>query len=898
LPKILLTIFFAILVFGEVFAQEQANIWYFGSYAGLDFTSGNPVALTNGALSTGEGCATICDNSGHLLFYSDGITIWNRNHTKMPNGTGLFGHPSSTQSCIFVPKPASNTLYYVFTVDAMAGIHGLEYSIVDISADGGLGDVVSKNNLLITPTCEKLTSVQHANGVDFWIIAHDWNSDVFESFLLTAGGVQLPSVKSHSGISNNGNTTNSIGYLTASPNGIKLASVLFNQGLGTQGSVQVFDFNSNTGKITYFNTLNYPGSHPYGVSFSPDNSKLYVGIFSGAKGIFQYDLSSQDTIKIISSEYFIPYQNSFGALQLGPDGKIYIAILSSKSLSVINDPDKSGALCNYNDLSINLGGKLSNLGLPDLVESYFSVLPFSYIANCIGTNSTFTLTNAGAADSVKWNFGDSLSKQNASVAVSASHIYLQAGSYTVSLTSYKKGMPYIYKSLVLIPSPPYLDSTHKVIGICRGGSQTVDFSQKGCSYLWSDSSVLPKYTFKDTGTYWLKISNANCSITDTIKVDYLPVPYAQFKSRTICIGDTLKLDATHPGYTYLWKDGSTSPKYDITKPGDYSLTVSNGSCTYEDDFNVDFVRKPDASYNFKDTFICPGKLLIIDITDDVDGYLTYLWQDGSISPKYIIRQPGHYWVKTNSDACSVTDSFIVKQANGLNPVSWKDTSLCAGESFTLDATQPGVHFLWQDGSQTPTYHVSNEGEYTLKRYNQCDTTNDSIRVKYFTKPILPPWHDTILCKRQNLVLHINSYKANPVWQDGSNDSTYYIHDPGIYKVAVSNICGTASDSIKVGFQDCPFYLYIPNAFTPGNDHHNDIFMPVMDYAPTTYLFSVYNRWGEKLFETIDYKLGWDGKFRNISAPEGAYIYYLYVFSYLDDRYFQKSGMFYLLKPEP
>lgn len=88
-------------------AQNEGNIWYFGASAGLDFNSGVPIALTDGQLNTGEGCSSIADNNGDLLFYTDGMTAYNKNHTIMPNGSGLLGNSSSTQSGIIVKKPGS-----------------------------------------------------------------------------------------------------------------------------------------------------------------------------------------------------------------------------------------------------------------------------------------------------------------------------------------------------------------------------------------------------------------------------------------------------------------------------------------------------------------------------------------------------------------------------------------------------------------------------------------------------------------------------------------------------------------------------------------------------------------------------------------------------------------------
>src|SRR5258705_5903534 len=116
-------------------AQKEANIWYFGHYLGLDFNSGTVVPLNDGQTNTIEGVATISNSNGNLLFYTDGITVWNRLHQVMPNGTGLFGNPSSTQSAVIVPKVGDTTRYFVFTVDQVGGPNGLRYSVVNMTLD-------------------------------------------------------------------------------------------------------------------------------------------------------------------------------------------------------------------------------------------------------------------------------------------------------------------------------------------------------------------------------------------------------------------------------------------------------------------------------------------------------------------------------------------------------------------------------------------------------------------------------------------------------------------------------------------------------------------------------------------------------------------------------------------
>ena len=184
-----LIIFFLLSCFFIVDAQNEFSKWYFGQGAGLDFTSAPPTVLTNGAMSAPEGCATISDNAGNLLFYTNGVLVNNSSHTAMANGTGLLGHNSSTQAALIVKQPGINTLYYVFTTADVGSSNGARYSIVDMSLAAGLGSVTVKNATLYTPTCEKQVAVRHCNGKDVWIISHEFNSDHFIAYQLTSAGL-------------------------------------------------------------------------------------------------------------------------------------------------------------------------------------------------------------------------------------------------------------------------------------------------------------------------------------------------------------------------------------------------------------------------------------------------------------------------------------------------------------------------------------------------------------------------------------------------------------------------------------------------------------------------------------------------------------------------------------
>ena len=408
-------------------AQKEAAIWYFGENAGLDFNTGAPVTLLDGALSTREGCATISDNNGSILFYTDGITVWNRNHQPMPNGTGLLGDPSSTQSAIIVPNPGIPTQFYIFTADKIKEANGINYSLVDISLDGGLGDVIQKNIQLVTPAAEKLTAVKHANGTDIWVLTHDAFGDSYLAYRVTPAGVETTPVISNVGINLTTyffqSNIHAIGYLKASPDGKKVAAA--HNGL----NVDVMDFDSATGILTNAQTLLDFSEHYklfYGVEFSPSSRFLYTSS-SLTTDLYQYDLVAADikgSVVQLNTSSLI-----FGALQLGIDGKIYMADIERPTLSVIENPNEQGALSTLNYSAIDLGGRTIILGLPPFITSYFQV---DIMVNglCEGSPTTFESAISVSPISTVWDFGDGTT----STLENPSHTYASAGDYSVSVT--------------------------------------------------------------------------------------------------------------------------------------------------------------------------------------------------------------------------------------------------------------------------------------------------------------------------------------------------------------------------------------------------------------------------------------------------------------------------------
>lgn len=375
-------------------AQGEANVWYFGHNAGLDFNTIPPTALTDGQINTFEGCSSFSDASGNLLFYSDGTTVWDRTHTPMLNGTGLAGDSSSTQSAMIIPRPGSTTEYYIFTVGARSsGNAGFHYYTIDMSLNGGFGDVNSSAIDLmdgVSPTnwSEKVAAVKGNDCETYWVLSVNQNE--FFAYKITSTGVASSPIRSTVPYFSN----DPRGYLKISPNGKKIG-IAHSQ----VGSFMIYDFDDVTGLVSNELRLpmpNIPGvsnslqpNQPYGVEFSPNSEKIYVHASNGGpfadnsasahySSLIQFDVSLATNADILASQSIIDAQNMYrGALQLGPDHKIYRSISQSyqiglPNLGVIENPNESGAAVNYQHNAISLSGNLSSQGLPPFIASIFS----------------------------------------------------------------------------------------------------------------------------------------------------------------------------------------------------------------------------------------------------------------------------------------------------------------------------------------------------------------------------------------------------------------------------------------------------------------------------------------------------------------------------------------------
>jgi hypothetical protein len=367
--------------------------WHFGNQCSIDFSSGTPVPGTSN-INTFEGCSAMSDAStGSLLFYTDGMTVYDKFGNTMLNGTGLFGHGSSAQSAIIVPTNITGVPeFFVFTSDQAGYVlgstnKGVHYSIVDMSLNGGLGAVTIKNVPVMTSqTEERMAVVRACNGTDFWLVLHKFQTDSFFVFPVTSTGIGAPVISKIGSVHNNisGQFYEGVGCMAVSPDGDKLALSVYH----FENFVELFHFNQSTGQITNpvkldATNLALGAFQPYGVAFSADSKKLYFSHtnenYVGPNSfIMQVDIANWNQSTIAASNYVVSSitNNWYWNLALGPDNKIYSDkgyLAPGLFLDVIGNPNSSGAACNFqlNGLQVTGGTNLQN-GFPSF---YTELLP-------------------------------------------------------------------------------------------------------------------------------------------------------------------------------------------------------------------------------------------------------------------------------------------------------------------------------------------------------------------------------------------------------------------------------------------------------------------------------------------------------------------------------------------
>lgn len=521
------SIVLSVLLGTALHAQPQHRYWYFGFNAGLDMGTDPPTALHDGMIATDEGVTSITDADGQLLFYSNGVQVWGRDHAVMPGGEALDGHSSSSQSALIVPVPDDPQRYYLFTAPAQftdgGTWGGLSYSEIDMAANGGLGAVVAADVHLMPSITEKLTATRHANGRDIWVLVHGWNSDAYHAFLVTCTGISAP-VTTHIGTPMlpdfTGGTTPAIGCMQIDPQGTRVAATwqVFDPDFQGTACLDVLRFDNATGVLSDAISITHGDAQlsagGYGVCFSPSGERLYLSEYGLLGGIafariVQYTTTAPSLSG--SEQVVASSERAYGSLQKGPDGTIYAARLNGADfLTRITAPDLAGAACNVVDVGVGLDGAFSTWGLPNQWDTYPPIVP---------------VTAELLRDTV----------------------------------------------------------------LCAGNTLVLDATVDGAlSYTWNTGATTATLSVDAAGTYSVEVVHGCEVLRDTAVVAVSGTAVDLGPDRLLCLDDSVRLIAPEgPDLLYAWSTGSAGSTITVGRAGDYSVQVFDpAGCISHDTVHV------------------------------------------------------------------------------------------------------------------------------------------------------------------------------------------------------------------------------------------------------------------------------------------------------------------------
>ncbi len=468
---------------------------------------------------------------------------------------------------------------------------------------------------------------------------------------------------------------------------------------------------------------------------------------------------------------------------------------------------------------------------------------------------------------------------------------------------------------VNVPSPPATSTldTNKIDVTCFGGNNgSIDLTVIGTvtpyTYQWSSAETTEDIANKVAGKYIVTVTDGNgCRVwgLDTIEITQpTQVQLSNVITNVTCNGgangciDLTVTGGTTP-YSYVWSNAlPTTQDQCGLSAGTYAVTVyDTWQCSAT--LTSIVVGEPTAILvnSVSTPVTCPGRTdgsINLTVSGATPNY-TYAWSNSSTAEDISGLAFGSYTVTiTDANSCTATASVNVGQIPELfiNPIT-RDV-LCEplknGSVYTFPSGgTPPYNYVWQNGTTGSYIGGLGAGNYavTVTDQNGCEKDSSFIIIVGNTFDISASPKDTLVELGETIPIHLDAVGGNMadiVWSP-----PYYLtcgdcQDPVsntvnniVYEVAVVSDSGcTAYDTVRIRVNPT-YQLYVPNAFTPNGDGINDYFEIFGNKKVWLEMeMIVFNRWGEKVFESKDMNFQWDGKFRGVLQNPQVYVYELYL----------------------
>ena len=505
-------------------------------------------------------------------------------------------------------------------------------------------------------------------------------------------------------------------------------------------------------------------------------------------------------------------------------------------------------------------------------------------------------SEGGQSLTYHWDFGTGNKKDTANTQAPA-FTFRQPGNYEVTLQVQSSDGCIKATAITIIAAQGLGGKINGPTDICQQSvaqfsGSTLLPGTPSWKWIFDDGTVVnqqnpPVKKYDNAGDYPVKLIVDNNGCIDTVnhvlRVHSKPQVILSVKDQTICEGSSIQL-SVDGGDSYTW---SPAASLNITNGASvtaspvintkYTVAATNVyGCSNTDSISINVIH-PFTLTLQKEVSVCSGSSTSLEAS----GGITYHWINNTMgldnitvsSPVASPLTSTTYTVVATGEKQCFSDTASVKVV--VNPAPFvklgKDTTLCQGQSITLNAFNPNAVYSWQDGSNSPALVVKNGGEYHVKvDLNQC-TASDTIIINQMAIPYFTLGKDTSICEGEQYILKPSvTINGSFLWQDGSNRSSFSASKEGIYSLTASNECGTYTDSIVISSAFCN--ILMPTGFTPNNDGLNDVFRVKYPFAVRSFHMVVYNAWGEKVFETNKINEGWDGSFKGEPAIQGTYVW--------------------------
>lgn len=711
-------------------AQKEYYNWVFGNFASITFNTAPPTAFAGSKLTSIEACASISDKDGNLVLYTDGITVYDSSHSIIQNGSGLIGNTSTAQGAFIYSIDSLNYLIfhaesrYVGTPD-----HKMYYSKVAYDTSLSGFRVTQKNILYQMYSTERFSAWKNSKTNVLWVIVPRADNDFIYSYLYE-NDTLIPKKLLKKGFSSEVYNPD-FGTSKISPSGKYYASVGKNE-------FALYEFNPQNGQLSKEIIVRkdkkvFTESF-YGIAFSPREKFIYLSHRGNVKTstLYQCQLDSilsgaifdSSCVEIVSTNQA---PNSFGTLQLGPDGKLYIAKTPSRGyLHAIHHPDRNGILCGYDSLAVPLIG-VGNAGLPVILENNIILKHLEAASACVGDAAKFKLTTNLYYDSVIMHYGDGISQTFQQVD-SFEYTYINSGDYRPIALLYFNGIPDTILAEVSIRDYPIMPNYQDSI-LCLGKAfvapnPDADFFQ------WQSKNPNENIVITSSNNYVVFASKNGCSLVDSFKIEFLP---CHIKTQSICEGDTAYFRLGYGFDTVVWDFGDgyrlnttdSQVAYIYTKSGAFSVRaeIKKKDVVLAAD-TVLLVKPKPQLIVATDTVICVGAEIQINVNPS-ESILEFF--DSSSKPVDKINQAGIYVIEADLNSCYVFDTIKI------------ETQICDCQAYIPNAFTPDANGL-----------------------NENFTVVSSCELKDFDMQIYNRWGQLIFQSNNPISGWDATHKGNPV----------------------------------------------------------------------------------------------------------------------------------------